>query len=324
MRSVPRWPLSAFSVYDSPMPSSLALVIVTHNSATWLGPFVETWNRAVAHVSRPDILVVIADSGSQDDTLATAEKLLPTVQLLRLANVGYGSAANAAIRQTTAEWILLCNPDLTFPPTFLADLLAQLNAPAPPWPANAAIIGPRLLNPDGSHQLSVGWFPSFLRLLRQHFSPHTQCPYVLPPPQAAGAVEWLTGACLLIRRQPFDTVGGFDPGFFMFQEEVDLMRRLADVGYSAWYNPALTVVHHAPTAQQPPSADRLRWSANATQRYLAKHASYPTLLLRNLYWGITGRIPLGDMFARRGTLLARPTGPVPPTDPSGVPPCPHP
>jgi N-acetylglucosaminyl-diphospho-decaprenol L-rhamnosyltransferase len=301
---------------------SLALVVVTHNSASWLGPFVETWKITAEKASLTGIPLMVADAGSRDDSLATVEKLFPDAKILRLANIGYGAAANAGIRETTAEWVLLCNPDLTFPPTFAADLLSHLDAAASPWPDNVAIIGPRLVNPDGAHQFSVGRFPGFMRLLHGHFRPRDQRSYVVPPPQQAGAVEWLTGACLLIRRKYFEAVGGFDPGFFMYQDEVDLMRRLADAGYATWYNPGATVIHHAPTALLPPSDERMRWSTRATQHYLAKHASFFTYYLSSLYWFLRRRIPAGDLFTRRGTLLAR--GTVHPDVSSGVPPCPHP
>jgi N-acetylglucosaminyl-diphospho-decaprenol L-rhamnosyltransferase len=83
----------------------------------------------------------------------------------------------------------------------------------------------------------------------------------------AGAVDWLSGACLLVRREAFDAVGGFSPRFFMYFEEVDLARRLAALGWETWYEPAATVVHHHGRSADQDVAARDRHYYGSKYRY---------------------------------------------------------
>jgi GT2 family glycosyltransferase len=282
---------------------TLALVVVTHNSASWLGRFVETWKLAAEKASGVDVPVVVADSGSQDDTLAVAWKLLPTASFLRLGHVGFGAAANAGIREATADWILLCNPDLSFPPEFAARLAAALAQATGP----VACIAPRLLNPDGTTQPSVGPFPSFGRIVRDQFRPRPCRKYACPKPSAAGPVDWATGACLLLRREAVLAAGGFDEKYFLYVEEVDLQRRLRAAGRTVWFATDLCVIHHQPNARRLPQTEIQRYAARGLLRYFAKFGG--GLAGYRLMAFISGRLPAREVFASRRQILECPTGP---------------
>src|SRR4051812_23867409 len=106
----------------------LALVLVTHNAAPLLPAFAQSWQASLQNVSPlvSQIETHIADSSSTDNTLSLAESLFPAATLHRLENRGFGAAANHAIRACQSPWILLCNPDLTFPPDFAQILLVPL------------------------------------------------------------------------------------------------------------------------------------------------------------------------------------------------------
>jgi GT2 family glycosyltransferase len=294
---------------------AISLILVTHNSARWLTPFVNSWEatlRAVPPAS-PEITIeiLLVDAGSTDDTLRLAEAMLPDATLLPLGNVGFGAAANAAARHAAAPHLLLCNPDLTFPPAFASTLLRPVLAqdPAHPWSA-AACIAPQLLNPDGTVQPSVGRFPTVRSLIADQLRPRERRKYTFPQPAQPTPIQWATGACLLLRRDVFLQLGGFDEKFFLYVEEVDLQRRLHAAGLPAWFVPlpGAQITHHHPNAARTPRQEVLRWSARGTLRYFAKHnpLSLPAYRLLAL---LTRRLPPREALASRRTILERPTGP---------------
>ena len=285
------------------MPASLALVVVTHDSASWLGRLVETWAVAAERAGVADVPVVIADSGSRDDTLAVAGRLLPGARLLGLGNVGFGAAANRGIGEVSAAWVLLCNPDLTFPPEFGQRVAAAIGGA----PDGVACLAPRLLNADGTPQPSVGKFPSLGGVLRDQLRARERRKYVLPQPVVAGPIDWATGACLLLRREAFWAVGGFDERYFLYVEEVDLQRRLHAAGRKVWFVPEVTVRHYQPNAVRPLRPEIQRYAARGMLRYFAKFggglAGYRMLAF------LSGRLPAPEAFASRRNILECSTGP---------------
>src|ERR1041384_6385949 len=99
--------------------SAIALVVVTHNSLACLDGLISSWNTAVAR-SQVAVEVIVADSGSTDETPSAVEHRWPQAKLLRCGHVGFGAAANAGVRATAAPWAIVCNPDVAFAPDFLS------------------------------------------------------------------------------------------------------------------------------------------------------------------------------------------------------------
>ncbi|HVX86289.1 MAG TPA: glycosyltransferase family 2 protein [Phycisphaerae bacterium] len=295
----------------TPSPS-LALVVITHNSSRWLPAFFATWRDTLAASSRARHLhcrTIIADSGSSDDTHDAAARAAPAARLLPLGNLGYGPAANHAIAAAPdATHILLCNPDLTFPHNFAAAFLDPLAAQEPPFDRAACII-PRLMNPDGSTQPSVGRFFTIRDLIADQFRTREHRKYLHPQPTVAQPIDWAMAACLLLRKDAFDAVGGFDDHFFLYVEEVDLLRRLRNAGRESWFFPAAAVTHHSPNAARSPRPEVQRYAARGTLRYFAKHGSFLQLLSYRLLALLSRRLPPHEALAPRTSLLNHPTGP---------------
>ena len=112
---------------------SLAIALVTHDSGRWLKGFLESLRAVLAGCPElGSVPIVVADAGSTDDTLDQLYATKPDVQVLRLGNIGYGAAANAALATITARWVLLCNPDLTFAPSFVGTFLRPWSRRPPP------------------------------------------------------------------------------------------------------------------------------------------------------------------------------------------------
>ena len=143
-------------------------------------------------------------------------------------------------------------------------------------------VGPRLLWPDGRLQRSCRRFPTVFRLATEYLYLRKLAPrsrilngfycgeFAHDEPRR---VDWLTGACLLVRRELFERLGGFDEAFFLYSEEVDLLYRAARLGAETWYDPAAEVVHVWGGTAGRASALTLEEQARSHVRYLDKHAS---------------------------------------------------
>jgi GT2 family glycosyltransferase len=187
--------------------------------------------------------VVVVDNYSDPHPAAARLRRLSGVSLRRWRrNRGFARAVNEGVRLSRGDWVLLLNPDVTLSPGFLDDALARAGRLADE--PDAGVVGFGLRNPDGSRQLSTGPFPTLAGTLARLLLPRRRRKYAEPPP--SGRVDWATGCCLLVRRQCWDDLGGLDPAFFLYYEDVDLCRRACAAGWSVRHEPTLWVVHHRP------------------------------------------------------------------------------
>lgn len=225
--------------------TGVVCITVTYSPGDTLQSFVESLSGA----GFPPQRIVVVDNGSTDGSPERAA-LAPHVELVRApGNIGYGRAVNlgATTLRDDEQWILVCNPDTVARP----DTVEKLLAAAAEHP-EAGALGPRIREPDDSiypsarslpsirtgigHALFSGVWPSnpWTRRYQQRDVSTSDTPE---------AVGWLSGAFMLLRREAFESVSGFDPDFFMYFEDVDLGRRLAAAGWTNVFVPAAGVVH---------------------------------------------------------------------------------
>jgi GT2 family glycosyltransferase len=253
-------------------PLPLAVAIVGFDTRDVLEPCLES-----VAAERPDEIVVV-ENGHGDGSAELVRSRFGQARLIvNAVNRGYGAAANQAIAACSAPAVLLLNSDTVLAPGALAALGRYLAE----HPA-VAIAGPRLANADASLQRSTFGFPSPADLLMGETGLHllvSRLPLLRErflrtwAHDEARAVPWLRGAALAIRRAPFHAVGGFDERYFMYWEEVDLCRRLADAGHEVHYTPATTVLHvRAVSTSRQPVAMRREW-LTGFRRYLLAHES---------------------------------------------------
>jgi GT2 family glycosyltransferase len=248
--------------------AEVSIVVVAYNTRTYL----EHALRAVG--GRHEVIVV--DTGSTDGSQAMVRERFPRVRVLELdANPGYGGALNAGIAMASGELLILMNGDAWPVPGNLERLVeAAENEP------RAGILGPRLLNADGTLQPSVRGFPTLWRLATEYLFLRWLAPRSRALNAFYGAgfdhrsqreAEFLVGAVLLVRRQVLDQIDGFDEDFFMFNEEVDLCYRARSAGWSVLFWPAAEFVHvgGASTSQVWPRMYREQLRSHL--RFLAKH-----------------------------------------------------
>jgi N-acetylglucosaminyl-diphospho-decaprenol L-rhamnosyltransferase len=220
--------------------------------------------------------VIVVDSGSTDGSQALLRERFPYVRLLELdANPGYGGALNAGIALASGELLILMNGDAWPVPGALRRLVEAAESEP-----RAGILGPRLLNPDGTLQPSVRGFPTLWRLATEYLFLR----WLAPRSRAMNAfygsgfehrsrreAEFLMGAVLLVRRRLLDEIGGFDERFFMFNEEVDFCYRARSAGWKVVFWPDAEFVHvgGASTSQVWPQMYREQLRSHL--RFLAKH-----------------------------------------------------
>ena len=243
--------------------ADVSAVVVTYDALPWI-------ERCLASVA--DVETVVVDNGSSDGTVGLLRERFPAVRVIEEENRGLCAGWNTGIRSTGAEHVLLLNADAWL----LDDALAGLVAAADRHP-RAAALGPRLENPDGTLQRSVRGYPSVWRLATEYLYLRKLAPRSRALNAFYGAgfdharereVEWLMGACLLIRRAVFDEVGPFDERYFLFSEEVDWMRRAADRGWSVVFTPDARCVHVGGAAH---SGRHFRENVGGHLRYLSLH-----------------------------------------------------
>jgi N-acetylglucosaminyl-diphospho-decaprenol L-rhamnosyltransferase len=190
--------------------------------------------------------VLIIDNHSPHHTVIPRLRRLSGVSLLRWRrNRGFARAVNEGCRLGRGAWLLLLNPDMSVDPAFLDKARTRGEHLCQQDPT-VGIIGFGLRDADGSRQLSAGRFPTLPGTLARLLLPRRRRKYTHTPVEKPSSMDWVTGCCMLIRRECWQQLGGFDPDFFLYYEDVDLCKRARALGWSVVHDPGLTAVHHRP------------------------------------------------------------------------------
>ncbi len=229
----------------------IAVAIINYNTRALLHDCLA----AVVAEQLTDVLVI--DNASTDGSAAMVAADFPDVTLhANMHNPGFAAAVNQAVAACATPFVLLLNSDTVIQPGALAALARYLSEHP-----RAGVVGPRLLNTDGSLQPSCFYFPTpphILLELSNLSAALRHVPLVRRwhlrswSHQEARRVPWVLGAALGVRRTAFATVGGFDESFFMYSEEVDFCYRLRQHGWETHFAPQAAVMHvgGASTVQQ--------------------------------------------------------------------------
>jgi N-acetylglucosaminyl-diphospho-decaprenol L-rhamnosyltransferase len=253
---------------------TIAVVVVSFETRTTLldGLTALERNAGIA------IETVVVDNASHDGSAEAVRARFPRVRVVANAqNVGFARACNQGVRETRAPLVLFLNPDATLEPGALAALASLLEARP-----RVGIAGPRTRSSNGDIQVSTGPDLSLASEWRQrrlvrgvvHRDPHA-----LATAEARHAVEhepdWVSGACLLARREPLLAVGGFDEGFFLYEEDADLCRRVRAAGWQVLFTP-LAEVRHARGLSMARAPQRAHLEYHRSHlRYYRKHRGLP-------------------------------------------------
>ena len=244
----------------------MSVVVVAYNGVPWIERCLE---------SVRGFETVVVDHGSTDGTVERVRERFPEARLIEQPNLGMGAGNNAGMRASSGRYFLLLNSDAWA----VDDAVDQLVAYADEHP-EAAVVGPRLQNQDGSLQRSVRGFPTLWRLATEYFFLRKLGPRTRALNAFYGAgfahdepreVEWLFGPCLLVRRDATDAVGLFDEDFFMFSEETDWCYRFRQAGWKVFFYPGAEFVHVGGATTRQNWGPMFREQLRGHLRFLAKH-----------------------------------------------------
>ena len=265
-----------------PAPTLVAAVLVSYESATDLPTCIGSLPAAAAP---HEVEVVVVDNASRDDSAGVARAAGVKV-IENPANVGYSAAANRGAAAVHAPWLLVANPDTRLEPGSLARLLATGEADP-----RIGCVGPHLRNPDGTDYPTGRGFPSLLvgglhALLAPVWpgNPATRRYHLTGLDRSRPvAVDWVSGACMLLRRAAFDAVGGFDPGYFMYFEDMDLCLRLQRAGWRVVYDGQAHVEHTVGgSTRSAPYRKVVHHHRSTVRFYRRRYAGDPRVLLTPL------------------------------------------
>jgi GT2 family glycosyltransferase len=247
----------------------VSVIVAAHNAR----PYIE---RTLRELVRTGDEVILVDCASHDGTSAVVREGFPDVQLVQMdINKGYGAALNEGVKAASGAYFLLMNAD-AWP---IGQAVERLLAFATAEPRLGAV-GPRLRNADGSLQPSVRGFPTLWRLATEYFflrrlAPHSRFLNAFYSAQfdheSTRDAEFLVGAVLLVGRQAFEEVEGFDTAFFMFNEEVDLCYRLRRAGWRVVFFPEAEFVHLGGASTHLVWDQMYREQLRSHLRFLQKH-----------------------------------------------------
>jgi GT2 family glycosyltransferase len=227
----------------------VSVLLVNYNTAHLTCRCLES---LIEHCGFTPFEIILVDNNSTDESLPILRPRFPSVTILaNSSNVGFGNAINQSATLARGRYLFLLNTDTELREDTIGCLRQFLDEHP-----DAGAAGCRLLSPDGSPQPGAAYFPSMLRvaagrevtagLLRRHFpNLAAKVTFFLPDEDLnrPRKVDWCVAAALMVRREAFSSIGGFDPRIFLYGEEMDLCLRLIAAGWSIYYDPETAVVH---------------------------------------------------------------------------------
>lgn len=268
----------------------LSIVVVSYNSAAHL-------EKCLRSLTNPppqtDHEIVVVDNASTDGTPDYLRSRWPGIRLIDAGgNLGFARANNLGLRHTSGDLVLLLNPDTIAPAGAIDRLVEALDAD----PA-AAIAGPRIVDAEGRAELSFGKMISPLSELRQKIlvkGHQYRLPVLSPLVERLTAstkyVDWVSGACLLIRRADLDAAGLFDERFFLYTEDVDLCAAVRASGRKVLFVATVRIVHaRGASAKSAPAAVERAYRRSQIAFYEKHHPAWVPFL--KAYLKIRGRLP---------------------------------
>lgn len=261
---------------------SIDIVIVNHNStddaAKAIESIIGTTDGVVPHI-------VVADNASNDQPERLVQRFPQIRLLLSKKNLGYSKAINRALQECHSAYIVIMNPDTLVLNGFFADVLNYIENNK-----EVGVVGPKIFDSDGSVQGSARRFPTPWSYAFGRKSPITR---IFPKNRmtqkefmcfdCAGTkeipVDWVSGACMVIRREVFDAVGGFDERFFLYWEDTDLCKRISAAGWRVVYYPKAEIKHLVGVSSSKSPLRSICHFHHSCYKLFEKHTRWPTRIL---------------------------------------------
>ena len=258
-------------------------------------------------------LIHVQDNASKNEDVSCITRDFPEVRLIKNhRNLGFAKAVNNALKQGSAPYILILNPDTLVQPGLLSDAMEHMEEHP-----DVGILGPMIFDADGAIQGSARAFPNLLTaffgrksILSKIFPNNAITRENILTARSDGMtpmeVDWVSGACMLVRRKAFNHVGPLDEKFFMYWEDADWCRRMWQKGWKVVYFPRSSVMHYVGVSSETNIFRSVFEFHRSIYLLFEKHASAPYSLLKPfVFWGIIYRFffvftsQLGRKYFRR-------------------------
>jgi GT2 family glycosyltransferase len=273
------------------MSIDVSVIIVTYNSRSDIEACLSAIRDRTHGVSYE---IIVVDNASHDDSAEIARRHDTSPRVIaRASNIGLSGAINEGVATSGGQYVFVLNPDARL----LDDVLTALDAYLEDNP-DCGVVAPRLLDDDGTLQLSCRAFPSHATALFSRYSLATRLfprnrfsrRYLMSdlPHDEVRDVDWVSGAALMTPRAVFDRLDGWDAGFFMFNEDVDYCRRVHDAGLRVVYEPRVAVAHGIGVSKRAPARIIVE-RHKSMWRYYRKHMRSNVLVDAATAAGIAGR-----------------------------------
>ncbi len=277
----------------------VSVVLVSYNSSGFVGECLASLTEGLRDHTHEAILV---DNASRDGSAEHVRQAFPWVRVIESGeNAGFARANNLGLAQSRGRVLLLLNCDTVVAPGALDVLVRFLDANP-----RAGVAAPRLLNPDLSDQATARSFPTAAAAL---FGRRSALTRIFPRNRWSRRylsgrdrqtpepfeVDWVSGACLMLRRQVLEDVGGLDEGFYLYWEDADWCRRVKAAGYRVYCVPEARVVHQEGRSRRGWPPAQVWIFHKSVFRYYAKHHARG--------WWNPLRPPVAAALAARAALL---------------------
>ena len=252
---------------------TFSVIIVNWNVQRLLAACLES---LYAHVHDVDFEVVVVDNASSDGSVAMLRARYPQVRLIaNVDNVGFAAGINRGVAASTGAYLWLLNPDTEI----TEDVPARLRTALDTLP-NAAIVGPRLVDGAGTAAHGAGGrFPGVRSILNTAAFAYKVFPgrawsrgiWLAEDERTTRRIDWVSGAAMMVRREVFEAVGGFDERYFLLCEDIDLCYRARRKGFVTYFVPETTVIHHEGSSIDKQDEQLLLSKSASLQVYLRAH-----------------------------------------------------
>lgn len=252
----------------------LSLIIVTWNTADITLKCVKTIKQYLKGV---DYEIIVADNGSEDDTVTRLKKEGGIIVIENKANLGFGKGNNVAAKKAKGKYLLFLNSDMELIDNKLVDMLDYINNHS-----QIGLIGPKFLNIDLTDQGSVFPPQTLVNAFKEFWLGQKAYSKYVPNTNQPVEVSSVSGGAVLILRQLFEKIGGWDKRYFMFFEDLELCRQVKKLGYKIYYFPACRFIH-----RHGASGKKLADTSNQWRRLIPSSKIYHGIIKHYLLFLIT-------------------------------------
>ncbi|UCE39990.1 MAG: glycosyltransferase family 2 protein [Candidatus Aminicenantes bacterium] len=260
------------------MEKDLTIIIVNHNTKDHL---IQTLDSLVDKIKGIKHEIVVVDNASTDGSVFAVKHKYPSVEMLPLDhNVGFAKANNEGIKYASGQYLLILNSDTEVPEGSVEKLIDIIKSHP-----GRGIVAPLIFNPDGSLQLSWGkdlhlHTEMFLKFFAERWH---RWQYRRNKGRIRRNVDWVSGACFLIKHSLYRQIGGFDERFFLYVEDADLGKRVRQLGHKIHLTSQARIIHHMGQSVAGISGKALLEAKKSQLYYYGKHNSRSELVVLKFY-----------------------------------------